>query len=89
MTAFIIDTYNKFDIFDREHSRYVFEINGNMYAIKEVYMKWGRPKLPLRIGAEKDQEQYKIYDTYEDAMEFVHTMRGLNAAPHTKYEMHS
>jgi len=54
MTAFIIDTYNKFDIFDREHSRYVFEINGNMYAIKEVYMKWGRPKLPLRIGAEKD-----------------------------------
>ena len=36
MTAFIIDTYNKYDSFDREHSRYTFELNGVSYAIKEV-----------------------------------------------------
>lgn len=79
MTAFIIDTYNRFDQFDREHSRYVFQVNETWYAIKEVYMKWGRPKLPLRLGTEKENESYKIYDTYKDAMEFVHLMKGLNA----------
>jgi hypothetical protein len=36
MTAFIVDTYNKYDVFDREHARYVFEVNGVEYAIKEV-----------------------------------------------------
>jgi hypothetical protein len=36
MTAFIVDTYNKYDVFDREHARYTFEVNGVEYAIKEV-----------------------------------------------------
>ena len=36
MTAFIIDTYDKYDNFDRSCSRYIFEINGTTYAIKEV-----------------------------------------------------
>lgn len=26
--AFVIDTYNKYDVWDREHSLYKFEING-------------------------------------------------------------
>ena len=39
--AFIIDTYNKYDAFDRENARKVFEINGNWYAIKEVELEWG------------------------------------------------
>ena len=78
MTAFIIDTYNKYDSFDREHARYTFEINGTTYAIKEVQLKWGKPKLPLRIGDERDNDPYHIYETYEDALAFVHTMRSLN-----------
>lgn len=49
--AFIVDTYNKFDSWDRAHSVYEFEINGNWYAIKEVELEWGMPKLPLRIDA--------------------------------------
>ena len=44
--AFIIGNYNKYDFWDRTHSRYVFEINGNWYAIKEVGLEWGVPKLP-------------------------------------------
>ena len=78
MTAFIIDTYNRFDQFDREHSRFVFEVNEVWYAVKEVYLKWGKPKLPLRIGDNKDKDQYKIYDTYEDAFEFAMQMKNLN-----------
>ena len=34
--AFIIDTYNKYNRWDREHARYVFEINENWSAIMEV-----------------------------------------------------
>jgi len=49
--AFIVDTYNRFDSWDRAHSVYEFEINGNWYAIKEVELEWGLPKLPLRIDA--------------------------------------
>ena len=78
MTAFIIDTYNKFDSFDKEHTRYTFEVNGIMYAIKEVQLKWGRPKLPLRIGDERDQDPYQIYDTYEEALKFAHTIKSIN-----------
>ena len=44
--AFIIDTYNRFNSFDRESARYIFEVNGNMYAVKEVELEWGIPKLP-------------------------------------------
>jgi len=43
--AFIIDSYNKYDAWDRAHSLYKFEINGNWYAIKEVEMSWGLPQL--------------------------------------------
>ena len=78
MTAFIVDTYNKYDIFDREHARYVFEVNGVEYAIKEVQLKWGRPRLPLRIGENKADDPYTIYDTYEDALRFVHTIKTIN-----------
>ena len=78
MTAFIIDTYNKYDSFDRSCSRYIFEINGTTYAIKEVQLKWGKPKLPLRIGDTRDQEPYHIYETYEDALKFARTIKSIN-----------
>ena len=75
--AFIIDTYNKYDQFDRQYSRYVFEVNGVTYAIKEVQLKWGRPRLPLRINA-REQDPYHIFETFEDAMNFVRTIRSIN-----------
>ena len=43
--VFIIDLYNKYDKFDREHSKYIFEMNGNWYAIKEVRLNWGVPSI--------------------------------------------
>jgi hypothetical protein len=47
--AFIISTYNKYDIWDRTHSVYKFEVNGNWYAIKEVEMEWGLPQDGYRV----------------------------------------
>ena len=76
--AFIIDTYNRYDQFDREKSRYVFEVNGGWYAVKEVEVEWGQPVLPPRIGQEKDPKQYFIYESFESAMRFVHAIKSLN-----------
>ena len=78
--AYIIGTYNKYDIWDREHSVYKFEINRNWYAIKEIEMEWGVPKLPLQIDrdSEQDARTYHVYDTEADAFRFVQLMKGLN-----------
>lgn len=75
--AFIIDTYNKYDAFDRENARKIFEINGNWYAIKEVELEWGQPKLPLRIDG-REQKHYFIYNTFEEAFKFAEFMKSLN-----------
>ena len=76
--AYIIDSYNQYSNFDRQHSRYQFEINGNWYAIKEVEMEWGLPKLDYRVDQDIDGKHYFIYDTYEDAMKFVFHMKSIN-----------
>lgn len=34
--AFIVDTYNKYNKWDREHSQFHFKINDVEYAIKEI-----------------------------------------------------
>ena len=39
--AYIIDTYNKWSKWDREHAAECFIINGVEYAIKEVELEWG------------------------------------------------
>ena len=76
--AFIIDRYNKYDVWDREHARKVFEINENWYAIKEVELEWGLPQLPMHVDYDVDTKQYQVYGTYEDALKFVWLMKGLN-----------
>lgn len=76
--AFIIDRYNHFNRFDKERAVYVFQINEQWYAIKEVELEWGKPILPLSVSDNQRDEHYKIYDTYEDALQFVHTVKSLN-----------
>ena len=76
--AFIIESYDKYDIWDRECSKYIFEVNGNWYAIKEVEMEWGIPKLAIRIDRDTDASSYQVYDTLEDAMRFVQQVRKVN-----------
>lgn len=79
--AYIINRYNKYDQWDREHQRKVFEINGNEYAVFEVEMEWGLPRLPYRIDGmdtEQSVRQIHVYDTYQDVMKFVVLMKSLN-----------
>lgn len=76
--AFIIDTYNQWDKFDKLHSRHVFEINGVRYAVKEVELFWGRPVLPEKVDQEQHLEEYHVYGTLEEAIKFVHMIRKLN-----------
>ena len=76
--AFIIGNYNKYDVWDRAHSKYVFEVNGNWYAIKEVQLEWGIPKLPQYVDRENYAADYYLYDTYEDAMDFVRKVKYAN-----------
>lgn len=76
--AYIIDSFDKYDAWDREHARYTFVINDNWYAIKEVILFWGKPQLPLRIGNEKNPETYFIYGTFEEALKFVQQLKSYN-----------
>ena len=62
--AYIIGSYNKYDSWHREHRKYTFEINGVMYAVFEVEMEWGLPKLPVRTDRNESAYEYHIYDTY-------------------------
>ena len=75
--AFIIDSYNKYDKWDREHSVYIFERNENWGAIKEVEVQDGLPILPDSFYP-IPPSVYKLYDNYEDALAFVHLIKNLN-----------
>ena len=76
--AFIITTYNKYNQWDRAHSRYTFEINGQQYAIMEVGLEWGQPQLQLSIEKDDNPGAYRLYSTYNDALQFVKHIRHLN-----------
>ena len=78
--AYIIGPYNRFDAWDRAHSVYKFEVNSSWYAIKEVEMHWGMPKLPQYVDRDEEQDArtYCVYDTKADALRFVQLMKKLN-----------
>lgn len=76
--AYVVDTYNRYDRFDREHSLYVVRVGEQEYAIKEVELEWGVPVLPTRIGEDREGWQYALYATYEDAKKFLSQIKALN-----------
>ena len=75
--AYIIDTYNRYDRWDRENSTYIFYFNEQAYAIKRVELVWGKPQLPTRI-CESAEIPYFIYNTEDEAKAFVQRMKSLN-----------
>ena len=72
--AFIIDSYNKYDMWDRNHAVHKFSVNGNWYAIKKVEIGWGLPILEERVDREDAPESYYIYETLDEAMDFARMM---------------
>ena len=75
--AFIIDTYNKFNGWDRAHAKLQFDLNSIQYAIYEISFP-DDLKLSPDIFYEKNPETYHYYERYEDALEFVKHMKYLN-----------
>ena len=76
--AYIIDTYDKYDSWDRQHARKIFEINGQIYAVKEVILFQGQPQLPQKLDRDTNPETYRLYPTLDDALNFVKYMRMMN-----------
>lgn len=77
--AYLIDGYDKWNKWDREHSLYIFDINEQEFAIKEVRLEWGIPQLPLHVDRDDESNTYFLYSSYEEALQFVRTMKSLNA----------
>ena len=75
---YIIDIYNQWDPWDREHSIYTFQINGVWYAIKEVIVEEGILELPMRFDRDLKQEWYAVYDRAEDALGYIAQLKMLN-----------
>ncbi len=73
--AYVIGTYNKYWKEDRECAVYVFKVNDVEYAIKKVKNKWN---IPQAIDDNSSANSYYIYNDYEDALAFAHTMKSLN-----------
>lgn len=72
-TVFLIDIYNKFSS-DKIVS--TFKINNREYCIKEVELMWGAPILNS-IEEDAEQPYFKLYNTLEEAKEYVRQLKQL------------
>lgn len=54
-----------------------FTLNGVHYCIREVTLEWGVPQLPIRID-DMVEPHYYIFDTYEDALDYVNELMRIN-----------
>lgn len=75
-TVFIVDTYNEFAA-DISKVRYVMNLNGKKWCIKEVELEWGKPIMPPSFE-EGTEPTFKLYDTYEEAREYLREVQKLN-----------
>ena len=75
-TVYIIDTWNEFTK-DKVISK--FRINGHWYAIKEVILAWGIPQLSS-IEEDYDKPFFHLYETEEEAREYVRQIKRLEGA---------
>lgn len=73
--AYIIDTYNRYNQWDKLHSRHTFYVNRIQYAIKEIE---NLAQIPNSIEQDARPQDYLLYPTYEDALHFVYTVKTIN-----------
>lgn len=79
MTKFVIEPYDKYFAADRQHSRYIFYLHDYAYAIKEYEYKHGYLMRPVRVEeSETIYQNIHMYDTYEEAFEYVQLIKKLN-----------
>ena len=78
--GYVIEGYNKYDKWDREHAVYTFNMNGASFAIKEVRIVDGQPEFPFRLE-ETDTNTYFIFKSQQEAYEYVRQIKALNCTP--------
>ena len=74
-TVFIVDVYNKY--LNPETVRQIFKIHDEWYCIREVTLNWGKPKLNYY---DDDFLDFHLYDTYKEALEYVHYLKRLETS---------
>lgn len=70
--VYIIDIYSQFSL---DKIVDVFYLNNRWWAIKEVNLEWGIPQ--LQSIEEDDPMSFHIYNTLDEAKEYVHSLKKL------------
>lgn len=74
-TGYIIDAYNKYAINDNVVS--IFNLYGKPFCIRQINkFDWGQPIFPEK-DIEDDYSIFCIYDTQEDAEQYVRNLKYL------------
>lgn len=77
-TIFLIKPYNPYIApAANETVHYIYQVNGNKYAVVETTLNWGKPELGLSIE-EEDDYGYYFYKSFDEAMDFVKLLKECN-----------
>lgn len=77
--VYLIDTYDKY--FKQGNEVYLFTFNEVPYCVRKTKLEWGLPILQyLKIDENPpDPALFCIYNTLDDALQFIQLMRRLNS----------
>lgn len=76
--VYIIKPYNPYVLpAEQEIIRYIFRIYDSQYCISEVVLNWGQPQTSRPIE-EEDNFGYNLFNTFDEAMEYVQLIRRLS-----------
>lgn len=76
-TVFLIKPYNPYiRPAEGETIRFIFTLHDRQFAICEATLDWGRAQVAVPID-EEDDFGYRLYDTYEEAYDYVQLLKRL------------
>ena len=61
-----------------QRNLFVYSINGRQFCITEVDLEWGQPKVALPIEEQSESWNYKYFQTYDEAMDYVKLIKEIN-----------
>lgn len=70
-TVFILDKYNPYA--KNTGVKLIFSLYNKEYCIREVELEWGKPILDYLL--DDNYINFKLYTTYEEALNFVRKMK--------------
>lgn len=72
--AYIIDTYNKFNQWDRDH-KVSLKLIGDIWSA--IYWVEIGPDMQPRVDWDKEGCYYYVYQRLDEAVEYLERLRGL------------